>query len=363
MDKKMEKDLISMAIDAKEYPKVALNYAILYANMWKTDNERFYIRELNEAIEMMPDKYLRKRLIKFFNLNGKGVNHFYRRVSPTDVALQSLAMEANKATHFLRTMKGMYIYRQPFRNLINEISQKTRGEVEKDEFSNLERAKYAHIFYKYFLGPSMDGDEEGEKVSDIQLQAEGNILGCLTYEILKKEWEEFFSMLAQGDIILPAVEEFLSQLNAEEERAIRQDCQLGEYEDQLSYIHPITVRAIKEHIFSNGKWLHGNYMQLSSFEKISTDELRKMANAWRKYFEQGLEWKSETIKPLEVWVPTKGKLKINIPQFGKAYFVDEWEIMAFTNLMEILHKDLSGCINFHGKPMSEYDFFKIMLLE
>ena len=209
----------------------------------------------------------------------------------------------------------------------------------------------------------MDGDEEGEKVSDIQLQAEGNILGCLTYEILKKEWEEFFSMLAQGDIILPAVEEFLSQLNAEEERAIRQDCQLGEYEDQLSYIHPITVRAIKEHIFSNGKWLHGNYMQLSSFEKISTDELRKMANAWRKYFEQGLEWKSETIKPLEVWVPTKGKLKINIPQFGKAYFVDEWEIMAFTNLMEILHKDLSGCINFHGKPMSEYDFFKIMLLE
>ena len=127
MDKKMEKDLISMAIDAKEYPKVALNYAILYANMWKTDNERFYIRELNEAIEMMPDKYLRKRLIKFFNLNGKGVNHFYRRVSPTDVALQSLAMEANKATHFLRTMKGMYIYRQPFRNLINEISQKTIG--------------------------------------------------------------------------------------------------------------------------------------------------------------------------------------------------------------------------------------------
>ena len=147
-----------------------------------------------------------------------------------------------------------------------------------------------------------------------------------------------------------------------EEEAIRQDCQLGEYEDQLSYIHPITVRQIKEHIFSNGQWLHGNYMQLSSFEKISEEELREMAYSWRKYYEQGLEWKSETIKQLEVWIPTKGKLNISVPQFGNACFVDEWELMAFTNLMDCLHKSVRSFV-FHGCPIREYDFFKIMLLE
>ena len=61
---------------------------------------------------------------------------------------------------------------------------------------------------------------------------------------------------------------------------------------------------------------------------------------------------------MEVVIPSKGKIMVTIPTFGmKRFFKDEFEMIAFLNLMAYLKKE---DFVYHNKALAKYDFFEIL---
>jgi hypothetical protein len=309
-------------------------------------------------VKKIPKEH-RKKIIKFFNLDNSGPKHYRRQVQPNDKATLIMIAEASKATEYLVSFSAMYHYNANARSVINRIASKVRDPQGK--YSTVYKMKIAHIYARYVNGyQRMDNDgKKGERVLTAEerkfeeTENSRQNIGMMEYE-----WKTFFQNIPDGDIIVPQVELFLKEIDPTSEQVIRLDAQLDE--DRCNYIPYRAIRTVKETIFDSGEWINGDFMSVSSLNKLKAAQIRELCKTWKAYAET-FEWTSaEHFEKQQVLFLSEGYREVEIPVFNpKAKFKDEFEMMFFTSLMEYFLKNEPD-FRYHGKLLSKYDFVEFL---
>lgn len=370
--------LATLALDSEQYPN-AIDYVNLYLEILKVDRGQFtnqdilnspyiapfYISDLKSQINKIPDQKLKKRLITFFNLDNSGRRHYLRTVRQNDIATIQLVHDAISAVLYVTTFESMYTFNSNMQEIVDLIATRVRGPE-----SNIVKVKYAHIYYRYirdFQFLALYDDENQEEsthvrtlgiLSDKQIAAENQMVSFQSIGMLLDEWNDCFKDMPENDLIIPAIEGFLNNLDTQDEEFIRKDAQL--LNPQITF--KPTYRAIrihKEHIFSSGEWLVSDFMRFSSLNNLYAKDIRELCQLWANYA-QTYEWKSEKNVEMEVILPSTGKKTINIPSFSsRKLFKSENEMLAFLTLMEYFRNEEPD-VMYHHKALKKYDFFTLL---
>lgn len=364
----LDKRIVALAHDGKDYAN-AIDFCNLYLELLGVDRvqfsipeilsssyiPKFYIRDLLKTINQLPDK-LGKRIIRFFNLDNSGTRHYLKTVNPNDRALVNMMKEAHQAVDYLISISAMYQYNSKMKEVIDCIAEKVRDS--SNQYSNVEKAKYAHIYYQYIKDFQYMPYDEGKRILTAKEYAsERNKKSYPNIGMFLEEWNTFFRYVPDQDIIVPMIQDFLNQLDEDEEMVIRMDAQLDE--DKCAYIPYEEIRNCKEHIFCSGEWFNGDFMRVSALNALKASKVRELVKSWSQYLET-CEWESDMCEECTILIPTEGYKTFVLPVFNKkAKFKDEWEMMAFINLMRYFLK-IEPEFKYHGKRLSQYDFSIIL---
>lgn len=260
----------------------------------------------------------------------------------------------------------MYTFNSNMKEIVDLIASRVRGPE-----SNLVKVKYAHIYYRYirdfqFLAHYDDENQEESThvrtlgiLSDKQITAENQMVSFQSIGMLLDEWNYCFKDMPENDLIIPAIEGFLSNLDIQDEEFIRKDAQLLEPQVTFKPTYK-AIRFHKEHIFSSGEWLVSDFMRFSNLDKLYAKDVRELCKLWANYA-QTYEWKSDENVEMEIILPSTGKKKITIPVFSskKLFFKSEHEMLAFLTLMEYFKREEPD-IMYHHKALKKYDFFTLL---
>lgn len=372
----MDPAITALAVDADKYPN-AIDYVNLYLELLSVDrlsisNQAIlaspYIAELKIAdleamIKKIPDKKLQKRLKTFFNLDNTGRRHYLRTINEKDIATVQMAMDASEAQKYLTTIESMYVYSASMKDIVDKIARKVHGNAD-----NVTKAKYAHVYYRFLSEgqfiPYYDDEKSKETthvrrdgiLSDIQMENETKMVSYQSIGMLIDEWSLFFSKMPDNNLIMELIEAMLKDLDSEDEEFIRKDAQLTKEAIKFQPTYR-EIREHKEHIFAKGEWLVNDFMRYDSLNEMYAKDIRELCKLYRKY-KENYEWESEETVQMEVVIPSKGKIMVTIPTFGmKRFFKDEFEMIAFLNLMAYLKKE---DFVYHNKALAKYDFFEIL---
>ena len=372
----MDPAITALAVDADKYPN-AIDYVNLYLELLSVDrlsisNQAIlaspYIAELKIAdleamIKKIPDKKLQKRLKTFFNLDNTGRRHYLRTINEKDIATVQMAMDASEAQKYLTTIESMYVYSASMKDIVDKIARKVHGNAD-----NVTKAKYAHVYYRFLSEgqfiPYYDDENSKETthvrrdgiLSDIQMENETKMVSYQSIGMLIDEWSLFFSKMPDNNLIMELIEAMLKDLDSEDEEFIRKDAQLTKEAIKFQPTYR-EIREHKEHIFAKGEWLVNDFMRYDSLNEMYAKDIRELCKLYRKY-KENYEWKSEETVQMEVVIPSKGRTTVTIPTFGmKRFFKDEFEMIAFLNLMAYLKKE---DFVYHNKALAKYDFFEIL---
>ena len=372
----MDPAITALAVDADKYPN-AIDYVNLYLELLSVDrlsisNQAIlaspYIAELKIAdleamIKKIPDKKLQKRLKTFFNLDNTGRRHYLRTINEKDIATIQMAMDASEAQKYLTTIESMYVYSASMKDIVDKIARKVHGNAD-----NVTKAKYAHVYYRFLSEgqfiPYYDDENSKETthvrrdgiLSDIQMENETKMVSYQSIGMLIDEWSLFFSKMPDNNLIMELIEAMLKDLDSEDEEFIRKDAQLTKEAIKFQPTYR-EIREHKEHIFAKGEWLVNDFMRYDSLNEMYAKDIRELCKLYRKY-KENYEWKSEETVQMEVVIPSKGRTTVTIPTFGmKRFFKDEFEMIAFLNLMAYLKKE---DFVYHNKALAKYDFFEIL---
>ena len=372
----MDPAITALALDADKYPN-AIDYVNLYLELLSVDrlsisNQAIlaspYIAELKIAdleamIKKIPDKKLQKRLKTFFNLDNTGRRHYLRTINEKDIATVQMAMDASEAQKYLTTIESMYVYSASMKDIVDKIARKVHGNAD-----NVTKAKYAHVYYRFLSEgqfiPYYDDEKSKETthvrrdgiLSDIQMENETKMVSYQSIGMLIDEWSLFFSKMPDNNLIMELIEAMLKDLDSDDEEFIRKDAQLTKEAIKFQPTYR-EIREHKEHIFAKGEWLVNDFMRYDSLNEMYAKDIRELCKLYRKY-KENYEWESEETVQMEVVIPSKGKIMVTIPTFGmKRFFKDEFEMIAFLNLMAYLKKE--GFV-YHNKALAKYDFFEIL---
>ena len=372
----MDPAITALAVDADKYPN-AIDYVNLYLELLSVDrlsisNQAIlaspYIAELKIAdleamIKKIPDKKLQKRLKTFFNLDNTGRRHYLRTINEKDIATIQMAMDASEAQKYLTTIESMYVYSASMKDIVDKIASKVHGNAD-----NVTKAKYAHVYYRFLSEgqfiPYYDDENSKETthvrrdgiLSDIQMENETKMVSYQSIGMLIDEWSLFFSKMPDNNLIMELIEAMLKDLDSEDEEFIRKDAQLTKEAIKFQPTYR-EIREHKEHIFAKGEWLVNDFMRYDSLNEMYAKDIRELCKLYRKY-KENYEWKSEETVQMEVVIPSKGRTTVTITTFGmKRFFKDEFEMIAFLNLMAYLKKE---DFVYHNKALAKYDFFEIL---
>lgn len=373
----MDPAITALALDADKYPN-AIDYVNLYLELLSVDRlsisnqailaspyiAEFKIADLETMIKRIPDKKLQKRLKTFFNLDNTGRRHYLRTINEKDIATVQMAMDASEARKYLTTIEGMYVYSASMKDIVDKIASKVHGNAD-----NVIKAKYAHVYYRFFSEgqfiPYYDDENSKETthvrrdgiLSDIQMENETKMVSYQSIGMLIDEWSLFFSKMPDENLIMELVEAMLKDLDSEDEEFIRKDAQLANEAAKFMPTY-MEIRTHKEHIFARGEWLVNDFMRYDSLNEMYAKDIRELCKLYREYKET-YEWESDETVQMEVVIPSKGKTTVTIPTFGmKRFFKDEFEMIAFLNLMAYLKKEPDFV--YHNKALAKYDFFEIL---
>ena len=367
--------LCELAIDAKKYPKDAINYVNMFLSIYDLRDAgyaryeeipKFYIRDVVEALNTLGRKE-RKALERFFGIGG-GVQHYLKEVKENDVALINMVVAANEAADRIKSIDTMYAYNKLFREAVDNIAKKVRDPENK--YTNLQKAKVAHLYFWFirdFQFMPYDSSRMDEVMLDIERQKE--IEQFPTLAAYMAEWKAFYFNVPDGDLIIPQVLEFVWQADADldtlmtEFSAFTNDMHLkghdGDLDGHFKRVHCNSIRASKERLFAAGEW-NCDYMRLSKFAEMSVEQVEGLIRAYNFYkVKLGYEFEScrrKTTK--EVMFRTKGLTQITYPVLDKEItFVDEFEMIYFLDLIEYVVK-YEPDFEFHGKPFKSYGFLE-----
>lgn len=354
-----EERLTKLAYDAKDY-KYAKNYCELYLQLLCEDGSTvddvsgFYIRDLRKEIDKLP-KDKRNAIIKYFALDG-GVNHFLKVLRTRDIAFQNMFMTATDASEYLQSFASAYRYNKTMKLAIDKVATKVYDP--KGEYTNVQKAKYASLYYWYvkdFQYMPYDSYLKGRRplIKSEKMQESRTIF---TADIIAdKEFQKYFDTIPDNDILIPMLEKFLLMVDEDDEIKIRNDCQL--LVDKYNHTFLGDIRRIKEKFFEFGEWENGDFCRISEFQKLSVEKVMELCENYQKYSES-FEWECKDKTTKKVLFMNQGYSNIEIMLFSgkKTYFSDPNEMLQFVEMLDYLYDNIPT-MKFHGKPISSYQLF------
>lgn len=375
----MDPIITELALDADQYPN-AIDYVNLYLELLKVDRENFTnpeilaseyvaefrIAELEKEIKNIPDKKLQKRLRTFFNLDNTGIRHYLKTVVEKDIAMVQMITDATDATRYLMTIRSAYNYNSTMKEVVDKIATKVYGDAD-----NVTKALYAHVFYRYFKdGPFLaffDDNIEDKRTTDVRetatlsperIAVENQAISYQSIGMLTDEWKLYYSKTPDNNLIMDLVKEMLKDLYEEDINFIEKEAQLKKGAQSYKPTYKM-IRERKANIFPKGEWLVSDFMRFDSMDKLYAKDIRELCKLYQEYTKT-YEWKSDKTIQMEAIIPTIGRVMVEVPTFGaKKFFKDEFEMLAFTNLMTYLKKNQANFV-YHKKALAKYDFFEIM---
>ena len=287
---------------------------------------------MNKAITRLPRK-MRKQLTAFWGING-GVNHAEKirklksagkRIPDSDMAMHALAFRAIRS---LRTIEYMYFFHKDVRDIVKKVAKKTSGESEIRA-----AAEWAELYAVMIInGPYLPYDEEPKEVEK-GLLAKERVYAINHAMILEATYDNFFSKLPNGELLIPVVKAWLEDLDVENQATVLKffgihfPKYLEEFEGEEieTFMH---LRQLKERIFFNGRWASDGFLFLRSGipenNKETIEGFCKIYELWRKGA------KIERAQP-EIYQFGTGKKEISL------YCVQgEEEPIAFPYIEEIM---------------------------
>lgn len=170
-------------------------------------------------------------------------------------------------------------------------------------------------------------------------------------DLLLQEWECFFKLLPDGDIIPEMVKKFLEVIPEECRTFIEKDCQISERKFHRTFLGQ--VRAIKEEIFSTGNWFTCSFCTFSEVKKVRLQhftDLIDIANATND------QWVGNHSRKRTVIFPAQGIKEVRIQEFvGKRTFASKAECEMYKSAILFLEKtDFRYC----HQLFKNYEFSK-----
>lgn len=368
--------LRTLAIDADKYPDHVFDYVNMYISIYRLDKAgyksileipKFSIKELAQELEKLSKKE-RDTINKFFGITG--VKHYLKMIKDNDVALKNMIYEASEAASKLRTAEKMYMYNRRFRNCIDQIAAKVHDP--EGIYSPLEKAKFAHVYFwfiKDFQYMPYDSSRKNAVMDPIEIEAEKEQFPVT--ESYVAEWDNFFSSIPDGDLVIPQIIQFIWESDMDLDQLMVEFADLydthgirGEHNPKSSKSSIIMcdhIRAAKERLFTGGKW-NSDYMRISEFAKLSEETITALIEAYNIY-KTVYEYDTSTCKKYVKWQTffrTKGNTVVKFPKISdKRNFVDEYEMIYFLGIIEYIEKYLPD-YTFHGRSFESYGFGKMI---
>lgn len=352
---KGDQRILACALDAKDYT-FAEDYCNFYLDMINADRRsleqvsKFHIKKLISEMDRVLSKKEKEKLERFYGLKG-GIKHYLKVVKPNDKAYQRMLTDAVTAAEKLCSFESLYNWQVETRETIDKIATKVYDPEKK--YSNLEKAKLAHLYYRYISGMILmpyDYKKNGNIVLPVEeKQTEASVFAVP--DLLLQEWECFFNLLPDGDIIPEMVKKFLEVIPENCKDFINKDCQLSENKYQRTVLGK--VRSIKEEIFSTGNWFTCSFCTFSEIKKVRLKhftDLIDVANAADD------KWIGNHSRRRTVIFPAQGKKVVQIQEFvGKRTFASKAECEMYKSAILFLEKtDFRYC----HRLFKNYEFSK-----
>ncbi len=352
---KGDQRILACALDAKEYD-FAEDYCNFYLDMINADRRsleqvsKFHIKKLISEMDSILNRKEKEKLERFYGLKG-GIKHYLKVVNPNDKAYQRMLTDAVTAAEKICSFDCLYNWQEETHETVDKIATKVYDP--EDKYSNLEKAKLAHLYYRYIYGMILmpyDYKKEGNYILPVaEKQTESSVFAVP--DLLLQEWECFFKLLPDGDIIPEMVKKFLEVIPEECRTFIEKDCQLSENKYQRTVLGK--VRSIKEEIFSTGNWFTCSFCTFSEIKKVRLKhfaDLIDVANATNN------QWIGKHSRKSTVIFPAQGIKEVRIQEFvGKRTFASKAECEMFKASIPFLEKTL---FMFHSHLFRIYNFSK-----
>lgn len=345
--------ILACALDAKDYV-FAENYCNFYLDMINADRRsleqvsKFHIKKLISEMDKVLSRKEKEKLERFYGLKG-GIKHYLKIVKPNDKAYQRMLTDAVTAAEKICSFDCLYNWQNETKETVDKIATKVYDPENK--YSNLEKAKLAHVYYRYIHGMILmpyDYKKNGNIVLSVEeKQTESNVFAVP--DLLLQEWECFFELLPDGDIIPEMVKKFLEVIPEDCKDFIEKDCQLSEAKYQRTVLGK--VRSIKEQIFSTGNWFTCTFCTFSEIKKVrfkNFADLVDVANAAND------QWIGRHSRKRTVIFPAQGITAVRIQEFvGKRTFASKAECEMFKSAIEFLE---TTSFTYCHKLFKNYEF-------
>lgn len=230
---------------------------------------------MKHAIPKLSAK-MKKDLRKYWGMDG-GINHRERisnlllKGKKLNQADQNMYYSITKIIITLGSIDYMYLYHAEVRTLVKKIARKTTGES-----NELTAAKYADLYAQTILnGPHILYDRKLGVQSFETINSEAKTFFNRAW-MLENEYNILFRKLNDGDLIIPAIKDWLENLDVRERVTLLNFFEI-EIPDYLKEFEPeeimsvLDFRKFKERLFYNGRWASDGYFFLA--EDFKNQEL------------------------------------------------------------------------------------------
>ena len=352
---KGDQRILACALDANEN-EFAEDWCNFYLELVNADRRKledvskFHIGKLKKTMGTVLTYKEKSKLEKFFGLKG-GPKHYLKVINDNDIAFKRMIEEAVVAAEKLCSFDSLYKWQEETKETVDKIATKVYDPEKK--YSNLEKAKLAHIYYRYIYSMILmpyDYKKEGNYIlPEEEKQTEAAVFAVP--DLLLQEWECFFKLLPNGDIIPEMVRRFLEVIPDECRTFIEKDCQISEKKFHRTFLGK--VRSIKEEIFSTGNWFTCSFCTFSEIKKINLKQftdLIAVANATND------QWVGNHSRKRTVIFPAQGIKDVQIHEFvSKRTFASKAECEMFKTAIEFLE---TTDFVYHRKLFKNYEFSK-----
>ena len=148
---KGDQRILACALDANEN-EFAEDWCNFYLELVNADRRKledvskFYIGKLKKTMDTVLTYKEKSKLEKFFGLKG-GPKHYLKVINDNDIAFKRMIEEAVVAAEKLCSFDSLYAWQEETHQTVDKIATKVYDPEGK--YTNLEKTKLAHLYYRY----------------------------------------------------------------------------------------------------------------------------------------------------------------------------------------------------------------------
>ncbi len=289
------------------------------------------------AIPKLPNK-MQKDLRKYWGIDG-GINHRERisklivQHKKLNIADQNMYYNITRIILTLENIDYMRLFHTKVDEIIKKIAKKTTGEPDETT-----AVKYADLYAQTILnGPYIIFDRKFgvQRFEELELESRTFINRAW---MLENEYNVIFKKFKDGELIIPAVKEWLENLDICYRVSllkffdIKVPDYLKEYEPE-NVMSVLDFRRLKEKIFSNGRWASDGFFFIARDFKNS-ELIEDLSSVIDMFIKKHLPIKEGTTEEFAFGTGKRnitmlsigtGKDKIEFPYFEEAMAMRFWQ--------------------------------------